>query len=228
MSTMQFGLGMVAVLLAALLIARLAGARRRAESPFVAKQMLLSLDERSFLDVLERAVGDDYRVFAKVRLADVIDVRDMRDQRARERMFEHITDRRADFVLCTPGNLVVVAIIGFGEKSEDGKRRALRHICRDCNLPLVSFSPRHDYGPDAVRRRVLDALGAPNAPELGPVDAPAGDDDAGTPHLPPVSETEDVGAECPVCGAPMVADDARTPGQWHCPNYPACPGERVG
>ncbi|MGH8196269.1 MAG: DUF2726 domain-containing protein [Woeseiaceae bacterium] len=41
--------------------------------PYVRKPALFSPAERSFLGALEQAAGNEYRVFGKVRIADVIE-----------------------------------------------------------------------------------------------------------------------------------------------------------
>ena len=47
-------------------------ARKTQELPYEPKGSLLTRAERSFFGVLEQAVGSNFRIFAKVRVADVL------------------------------------------------------------------------------------------------------------------------------------------------------------
>jgi Protein of unknown function (DUF2726) len=61
------------VLIAAGAVLR-AWARATVAYPYTKNQFLFSPAEYSFLGVLEQAVGREYRVFGKVRMADIVDI----------------------------------------------------------------------------------------------------------------------------------------------------------
>jgi hypothetical protein len=60
--------------------------------PYKKNPVLFSPAERSFLGVLEQAVGDKHRVFGKLRVADVVSVKSMSDRRAWQRAFNKISE----------------------------------------------------------------------------------------------------------------------------------------
>lgn len=239
MSGIEVGLAVVALLVVALLLSRLLRARgKRETTPYIAKGSLVTPAERAFLGVLEQAVGDEYRIHAKVRMADVVGVRTMRDRSRRQQAFNRIPAKHFDFVLCTPGELMVLAAIELDDKSHGrrdrrGRDRLVTQICRAIRLPLIRFAAKRSYTVSEVRREVLRALGTPHAPELGPLDEPSPASDDRAPTLPPLDDAPDAAPTCPECRAPMVASrfdvggDAG-PGDWRCTHYPECPGTRPG
>lgn len=65
--------------------------------PYQSKEVLCSLAERSFLGALDKIVGKSYRIFAKVRLADIIDVQRGLSASARQSAFNRISRKHLDF-----------------------------------------------------------------------------------------------------------------------------------
>lgn len=66
---------------------------------------LLSKAERSFYGVLVQAVGSNGIVFAKVRVADVINPKKGMSRSDWQRAFNQISAKHFDFVVCDPGDL---------------------------------------------------------------------------------------------------------------------------
>jgi hypothetical protein len=71
-----------------------------------AKTALFTAAERAFLGVLDEAVGQSYRIFGKVRVADVITARDDLDRRTRQTAANRTRSKHFDFALCSPTDLV--------------------------------------------------------------------------------------------------------------------------
>ena len=81
---------------------------------------VFSTAERTFLGVLQRAVGDTYEVLGKVRVADVIAPRNELSHQAWKEAFERISRVHFDFVLCHKDNLqpAGVALADRGQEEE--------------------------------------------------------------------------------------------------------------
>jgi hypothetical protein len=75
--------------------------------PYIMNQILFSPAERSFLRVLEQAIGDEYRVFGKVRVADVVSVKSMSNRNVWQQAFNRISAKHFDFVLCRKDDLTI-------------------------------------------------------------------------------------------------------------------------
>lgn len=98
----------------------------KAGLPYRMDTPLFTPAERSFLGVLDQAVAGRYRVFGKVRLADVIDVARTRDRSARQTAFNRISSKHFDFVLCDPSDLSVVCAIELDDRSHGKAARGKR------------------------------------------------------------------------------------------------------
>nr|WP_274522501.1 DUF2726 domain-containing protein [Halorhodospira halochloris] len=101
------------------------------ETPYTKASALFSPAERSFLGVLDQAAGYDYRVFGKVRVADVVKVRSMADRRAWQRAFNQISSKHFDFILCAKDDLSVVAAVELDDKSHQKGKRGERMVRRE-------------------------------------------------------------------------------------------------
>jgi len=136
-----------------------------AELPYTKSPALLSPAERSFLGVLDQAVGSRYRVFAKVRVADVVGVQSMRDRSAWQRAFNKISAKHFDFVLCAADDLSVVAVVELDDKSHKRSKRRERDsflvdLCEAISLPLIQVPAQRAYSVSEIRAQVLQG-GAP-------------------------------------------------------------------
>jgi hypothetical protein len=71
--------------------------REEVALPYTKNRALFSHAERSFLDVLERAIGEQYRVFGKVRVVDVVSVKPISDRSKWQTAFNRISAKHFDF-----------------------------------------------------------------------------------------------------------------------------------
>lgn len=165
-----FVTGMFAVLAFLLFVTR----KRRSlpsaveTAPYVLVDHLFSPAERSFLGVLEQSLGDEFRVFGKVRVADVLGIATCQTRAAWQKAFNQISGKHFDFLLCRPGDLQPVCAIELNDISHArGKRKRrddfLHQACATAGLPLVFFPAQRTYLVEDVRGAVAVALGAPEA-----------------------------------------------------------------
>jgi uncharacterized protein DUF2726 len=163
--TLLWLIGIVAVLFLALIGLTLL-CRRPLAYPYRKRKALLSPAERSFLGVLEQALGADYRIFAKVRVADVIGVRSGLARSAYQSAMIRIKPRHFDFVLCAPEDLSVIGAIELDDASHEGPRRQARDAflvaaCAAAGLPLVKVRAASTYPVGEIRGKIMDRLAGP-------------------------------------------------------------------
>ncbi len=213
----------VLVVLVVVAAALKAQSRRPENYPYTKKRVLFSPAERSFLGVLEQAVGPEYRVFAKVRVADVIEPERGLDGSTWQRAFNRTQAKHFDFVLCAHSDLSVVCVVELDDQSHQAPKRQerdvfLARLCEAVSLPLLQIQARRAYSVPELRATVLRALGPPQQamPESRkePVPNPA----AAVEHPTPF---------CPTCSATMVRRQARSGANagesfWGCSRFPAC------
>jgi len=159
------------ILLAALAIILLgarAGSEHTADYPFQRNDYLLSRAERSLYEVLHRTVYPGYRVFPKVRLAEIVHVK-----RGTERWgshFNRIKSKHVDFLVCSTDTLTPILVIELDDSSHatpDGKGAdAFRNnVFKAAGLPLLRISARATYNPREVTAQVEAALAPPRSPQ---------------------------------------------------------------
>ena len=184
--------------------------------PYAKQPTLFTPAERSFCGVLDQIVGDDFRVFGKVRVADAIAVRAGLTNSARATAQNQINGKHFDFVLCAPGDLSVLCAIELNDASHQKKDRQdrdafLESVCSAANLPLITFDAKHSYSAAEVKATIVARLsGIPS--EV-------------------VTDAKSQAAEptCPKCASPMVrrvskGGDSAGKEFWGCSNFPKCRG----
>ena len=134
--------------------------------PYRPAKTLFSPAERSFLGVLDQAVGTDYRVFGKVRVADVATVKLGLSNSARQCALNRIAQKHFDFVVCGARDLNIVCAVELNDSSHSSQRAQARDellvkVCQVINLPLLQVPAKQSYAPQDLRTQFLAAVGAP-------------------------------------------------------------------
>ena len=119
MTLLLMTVAMLIVLISAFTAQRLSGRAKEQfeDNPYIKRHDLFSPAERLFLQTLQEAVSDHFRVFGKVRVADVIDVKEGISQSARRAALNRITSKHFDYVLCRKDDLSVVCAIELDDRS---------------------------------------------------------------------------------------------------------------
>ncbi|WP_295427055.1 DUF2726 domain-containing protein [uncultured Thiodictyon sp.] len=144
---------------------------RRGRLPFVVDQALFTPPQRAFLAVLERALGADFRVYGRVRVAEVIALRPRLDRAARRRAWALLGDRQFDFLVCAAATGAIVGAVNLAPRSRRGRpppRDALDRICAAAGLPFVRVREADDYAAAGLTERLVQAMQT----QVRPVPAP--------------------------------------------------------
>lgn len=188
--------------------------------PYLADKALFTPAERSFLGVLDQAVGKEYRVFGKVRIADVLSVRRGGGHSA----FSRIGAKHFDFLLCRPDDLRPVCAIELNDMSHRQEKRQQRDdflssACQAAGLPLLMIPAQRGYSASELLAQIHSALPAKAIPA-----------EEALQKLPPAPVSpEPTPPTCPRCASAMVKRTAKGGEReghefWGCSNFPACRG----
>ncbi|SDW24251.1 DUF2726 domain-containing protein [Thiocapsa roseopersicina] len=161
MQHFYFLLGLGALAAVAFLFSLLRRFRHRNRLPYRVDAFLLSPSQRAFGAVLERAVGQEYRVYAKVRAADIIEVERRLDRRARERAAERLAEQVFDFVVCTRESSAIACAVNLAARSRLSRRppkNRLDRICAAAKLPFVRFREGDVYSVVEIEEQVFSAM----------------------------------------------------------------------
>ena len=121
----------------------------RHEAAYRQKEFL-SPAERSFLGVLSQATGDDWRAFAKVRIANVLTPEKGISRSRWQSAFNAMSAKHFDFLLCDPADCVPKLAVELDDKSHDQSRRRRRDrlveaACGSAGLPLLRVKGARAY-----------------------------------------------------------------------------------
>jgi very-short-patch-repair endonuclease len=120
---------------------------------FTREPGLFSPAERSFLGVIEQVLGTEYRVFGKVRIADLMKPA---NGIGRQAAFNRITGKHVDFVICDAKALSIIGVIELDDKSHKQDKRKRRDAFVDeafasAGIPIAHFPARAAYSLVTVR-----------------------------------------------------------------------------
>lgn len=203
--------------------------------PYVLGDALFTPAERSFLGVLDQAVGNDFRVFGKVRVADIVAVAKGTPKPLWQRAFNQISAKHFDFVLCSPNDLKPVCVIELNDQSHamesrQGRDKFLERVCTAAGIPLIFFPAKSTYTLAEISASIANAMGAKVEPSdvtaptvLGEVNVSAIKQDFD------VVQEIDLGPDCPRCSSQMVRRTAKSGDNagkefWGCTKFPVCRG----
>ena len=167
--------------------------RARAVIDYRATAIPFSDAEVRFLSVLDEAVGDEHRVFGKMRVADLLSVGLVEDRAAWQRAFNRISAKHVDFVVCRRDTLEIVAVVELDDRSHTSVARQqrdafLERAFTSAGVLLKRVPVRSRYEVEAVRALVLDDAAA----AFG-----------GVATVPSANQGGAVHRRCHACGSPM-------------------------
>jgi hypothetical protein len=112
--------------------------------------------ELSFFRVLEQALGSDYRVFGKVRIADLIKPE---NRVGRQIAFNRIAGKHVDFVVCNATDLSVIGVIELDDNNlnQDSCQKLDAFVDKafaSAGIPVTRFPARAAYSLPASKESI--------------------------------------------------------------------------
>ena len=135
--------------------------------PYQPAKTLFTPAERSFLGVLDQALGSEYRVFGKVRVADIASVKPGLGNSARQAALNRIASKHFDFVVCRTSDLSVVCAVELNDRSHSSQRAQARDdllfkVCQTIHLPLLIVPAKHAYSLQEVKAQFDAIISSPS------------------------------------------------------------------
>lgn len=133
--------------------------KTKEDYPFHKRSYLCDPNERRFLGALVMAVGDEYLIMTKVRVADLMLLSKQLDEKAKKNAYDKVSRDHVDFVLCRKHNTEVVCAIDLFDRSNlsiDSARRArfLDDLFKNAQLPFVRFGHKQKYRPMELKKAI--------------------------------------------------------------------------
>ncbi|CAM2907580.1 DUF2726 domain-containing protein [Shewanella loihica] len=153
------------------LLSRLGSSTSSRHYQYRKHKALFTPAERSFLGVLDNAVGEQYRILGKVRIADVITPEKGMTRQHWQNAFNKISAKHFDYLLCDKQTLDVIAAIELDDKSHKQAKTIARDqlvedACRTAGLPLIRFDAKRGYHVESVRTTIASTLEPDFEPEI--------------------------------------------------------------
>jgi hypothetical protein len=138
--------------------------------PYTAKDHLFTAAERSFLGVLDKAIGDNARVFGQVRIADILSVRKGLSKSDRQTAQNKINSKHIDYIVCDSSTLRILCAIELNDKSHEKKKRIERDqfvesAFKAAGIPLLWIKARKGYSIEAIRSELRPHIKNTYSPE---------------------------------------------------------------
>jgi Protein of unknown function (DUF2726) len=116
----------------------------------------LTTNEKSFLMTLDAALGQNYRAFAQVRLAELVSPTLGANPASRRQALNGVMAKSVDFVICDVLTLDPVAAIEVDDRSHLLPERQQRDafvnaVFLEIGLPLMRVKARRAYSVDELR-----------------------------------------------------------------------------
>jgi len=131
--------------------------------PFEKKAYFFSRAERSFFEVLRQAVGEQYHIFAKVRMEDLLIL--PRGTEKRQGWLNRVRSKHVDFVLCDRKDIAPTLVIELDDKSHDRDAARDRDATKDsilkaAHLPLLRVKAQRTYSTRELLQMIAAATGS--------------------------------------------------------------------
>lgn len=125
------------------------------EARYVSREFLLSEAEKHFHQSLQAAVGHQYWIYPKVRLADIVEVDPDLNRSANQTAWNRISQKHVDFTLCDPGDFRIIAIVELDDSSHRLKDRQKRDgnvdaILNQIRIPVLHVRCARNYSREAL------------------------------------------------------------------------------
>lgn len=129
---------------------------------YVRQKTLFSPAELAFLRALEGAVGANNRIFAKVRLGDVVTPGGKTASRRWWCAFTKVSSKHLDYVLVDRRTGAIKLAIELDDKSHRQKQRRVRdafvnRVCAQAGVPLLRLPAAGRYEREELRARLDQA-----------------------------------------------------------------------
>ena len=116
------------------------------------KSRVLTPSERAFFEQLVRALSDDYYIFAKMSLSDVVEVSPKTNWLQKSSIQKCLGNTRLDYILCQKRDLSIFGVVELenfdnkvAKKDRREREKLVSRICQLSNIRLFYFDARQDY-----------------------------------------------------------------------------------
>lgn len=124
-------------------------------------RFLCTKTELSFYKVLSQALGDEFIVCPKVRVADVVTPESKQTRKAWRIAFNQIAMKHFDYVICAAGTLEIIAAVELDDASHQQTAamksdKVKNHAAESAGLPLIRIRAAKFYKVDEIKATLTE------------------------------------------------------------------------
>lgn len=140
--------------------------------PFDKKATLFTTAEKNFQVLIEQALGNQYKVINRVRLADLLTIRKGVSQKASQAAIKNAENKYLDFVICERDTMKLLGVIDLVDTQGKGykikKNWFVSGALEASGIPHVRIKVKANYTVAEIRTCINTRLlgGAPIAPKM--------------------------------------------------------------
>ncbi len=124
--------------------------------PFMSKSQLFSPVEHQFLDMIEKAVGNEFRVMCRVKLTDLLALRRNTNKKIAKSAILRAGSKQLDFVLVSKTDMTPVLALDLVHSLGKAGHKTTRDFfitgaLDSAGIPHARIKARHGYKVDDIR-----------------------------------------------------------------------------
>jgi len=167
----------LAIVLMMLLIIVAVGAMKLHEPglafPFRKKGNLFTPVERTFLGLIEEAVGNEFRILCRVKMSDILTIHQNADKKTSKSAVTRAGSKHLDFVLCSKQDMSPILAIDLVHNSGKDGYKSQRDFYVSgaldaAHIPHVRIKVRSGYKAQDIRECIQAKLPKPRLKQLNP------------------------------------------------------------
>jgi hypothetical protein len=130
--------------------------------PYLKKEYLLTKAEKDFYFVLSEILGNDYLIFSKVRMADLLYLPSMSNSHYYHYQ-NKIQSKHVDFLICDKANIKPLLVIELDDSSHKKVDRILRDtlvdkIFENAKLPILHVKFSYGYNKENLLGQIKSLI----------------------------------------------------------------------
>lgn len=137
--------------------------------PFEKKATVFTTAEKNFQHLLEQAVGNDYRVINRVKLSDIVTIRNGVSQRAAQTAKSNAENKYVDFAICERNSMKLHGVIDLVDTQGKGykikKDWFVSGALEAASIPHLRIKVKATYSVEEIRNCINTRLFSQKLPE---------------------------------------------------------------
>jgi len=136
--------------------------------PFDSKTSIFTPAEKNFQNLVEQAMGSKYRIINRVKLADIVTIRNGVSNRASQTAVNNAESKYLDFVICDRTSMKLLGVIDLVDTQGRGykikKDWFVSGALEAASIPHLRIKVKANYTLDEIRACINSRLLGNNAP----------------------------------------------------------------